>query len=62
GEFVQMTRTTKTETEREQFFSGFGIRRTNPGIWHYSDWFNLKHRNDRGLEAGLLDMNRYHNL
>ncbi|MDP2100616.1 MAG: fatty acid cis/trans isomerase [Methylobacter sp.] len=61
-EFVQMTRTTKTETGREQFFSGFGIRRTNPGIWHYSDWFNLKHRNDRGLEAGLLDMNRYHNL
>jgi hypothetical protein len=62
GEFVQMMRTARTEAEREKFYSDMGIRRTNSSIWSHSDWFNLEHRKDRGLEAGLLDMNRYHNF
>ncbi|MBL1265216.1 fatty acid cis/trans isomerase [Methylomicrobium sp. RS1] len=62
GEFIEQIRTAKTDSNLEQFYSRFGIRRTNPEIWHYSDWFNEQHKKYRGLQAGLLDLSRYENL
>lgn len=61
-EFVQLARKASIERKPEQFYSRFGIRRTNPEIWLYSDWFNKKYKQISGIEAGLLDMNRYENL
>ena len=62
GEFVNKIRSVRTENDLEQFYSQFGIRRTNPEIWQHADWFNEQHKKYRGLQAGLLDMSRYENL
>ena len=62
GEFVDMIRNARTETDLEQLYGKFGIRRTNPEIWQQADWFNQQHKKYRGLNAGLLDMSRYENL
>ncbi len=62
GEFVNRIRTARTETDLEQLYSQFGIRRTNPEIWQHADWFNEQHKKYRGLQAGLLDLSRYENL
>ncbi|MGR8953694.1 MAG: fatty acid cis/trans isomerase, partial [Gammaproteobacteria bacterium] len=62
GEFVNRIRTAGTEAELEALYDRFGIRRSNPAIWEYSDWFNQQHKKYRGLQAGLLDLSRYENL
>lgn len=62
GEFVHRIRTARTQPDLESFYSEFGIRRTNPEIWHYSDWFNEQHKIYRDIQAGLLDLSRYENL
>jgi hypothetical protein len=62
NEFVTLIKNAKTENDIDALYSRFGIRRTNPDIWQHVDWFNKQHRQYRGLEAGLFDMNRYKNL
>jgi hypothetical protein len=62
GEFIDRIRSARTETDLQQFYSQFGIRRTNPEIWQHADWSNARHKKYRGLQAGLLDMSRYENL
>jgi Fatty acid cis/trans isomerase (CTI) len=62
GEFKQILKTARTEAELEQFYATFGIRRTNPDIWLYADWFNQQNLNYHGLQASLLDLSRYENL
>lgn len=62
GEFVNMIRSAKIETDVDHLYTEFGIRRTNPEIWQHADWFNNQHPKYRGLQAGLLDMSRYDNL
>lgn len=52
----------RNSDEKEAFYRQFGIRRTNPEIWEYVDWFNVEHKKYRGLRAGLFDLNRYLNL
>jgi hypothetical protein len=61
-EFIALIENAKTETDIDLIYSKFGVRRTNPEIWRQADWFNEQHKAYRGLEAGLLDMNRYDNL
>jgi hypothetical protein len=39
----------------------YGVRRSNPRFWEYSDWFNAKYRHDQSVEAGVFDLNRYQN-
>ena len=62
GEFVDMIHFARTEIDIDRLYSKYGIRRTNPEIWNYSDWFNEQHKKYRGLNAGLLDLSRYDNL
>ncbi|WP_428355863.1 fatty acid cis/trans isomerase [Methyloprofundus sp.] len=61
-EFIQGIKYARNDEEIEAFYSQFGIRRTNPTIWEYVDWFNAEHLKYRGLQAGLFDLNRYNNL
>jgi hypothetical protein len=51
-----------TETDFEQLYSQFGIRRSNPESRQHSAWFNEQHKKYRCLQAGLLDMSCYENL
>ncbi len=62
AEFVGLLKTARRDAEKKRFYSEFGIRRSNPEIWKYTDWFNARHKKFRGLQAGLFDMNRYQNL
>ncbi len=62
SEFIESIRYAKSPAALEQIYQKFGIRRSNPDIWRHVDWFNEQHQKYRGLEAGLLDMNRYENL
>ena len=60
--FITALKTAQTSADKTNFYSRFGIRRNNPLIWPTLDWFNAEHKKYRGLEAGLFDMSRYHNL
>ena len=62
GEFAQRLKSATKTAEREQFYADYGIRRTNPEIWRYADWFNLQNKKLKGLKGGLLDLSRYENL
>ena len=61
-EFIEAIKNARTGKDQEAFYSRYGIRRSNPEIWQYSDWFNAQHKKYRNVEAGLFDLNRYHNL
>ncbi len=56
-----MIKNTQTEADTDLLYSNFGIRRSNPKFWEYADWFNNEHKKQRGLVAGIFDLNRYHN-
>jgi len=61
-EFISAIKQSRSSEDIEEFYSRFGIRRTNPEIWEHVDWFNAQHKKYRGIRAGLLDLNRYQNL
>lgn len=39
----------------------FGMRRSNPDFWDYSDWLYARYLQQQPVEAGLLDYNRLNN-
>lgn len=59
--FTQRYANLKSRAEYEGFVSIYGVRRSNPGFWEASDWFQQKSRKQRPLRAGLFDLNRYEN-
>ena len=61
-EFIASLKNARSTTDLDAFYSRFGIRRSNPEIWAYSDWFNAQYKKRQGLKAGLFDLNRYRNL
>lgn len=60
--FIEELKQVKTDADSDRFYSHYGIRRNNPEIWQYYDFFNQKYRNEQPENAGLFDMNRYENL
>lgn len=62
ADFVETLKHAQTVEQKERFYEKYGVRRTNPDIWQYVDWFNAQHKKYRGIHAGLFDLNRYHNL
>ncbi|MDD5579027.1 MAG: fatty acid cis/trans isomerase [Methylobacter sp.] len=62
AEFIEQLQRAKSEADLDKFYSQYGIRRTNPEIWRYYDWFNKKYRSEQPESAGLFDMSRYENL
>ncbi len=62
SDFISSIENIKNKKDKDDFYIKFGIRRTNPDIWQYVDWFNSQHKKYRGVRAGLFDLNRYHNL
>jgi hypothetical protein len=61
-DFVAALTRVSSEAERDALIARFGIRRTDPRFWQFSDW--LHERTDRqGASAvGILDLGRYENL
>lgn len=59
--FISALKQIETESQKNKFYSQYSIRRTNPEIWDYADWFNEQHLTHNPLQAGLFDLNRYEN-
>ncbi len=60
--FIEHLKHSQTSTDADLFYGLYGIRRTNPEIWQYYDWFNKKYHDEQPENSGLFDMNRYENL
>lgn len=61
AEFIRLLSNKLDHQQYEQFYAEFGIRRTNPDIWIQYDWLNAQFKNNKGVDAGLLDLSRYSN-
>jgi len=51
----------KTETDYYVIKSKYGIRRTHPDSWYYSDLLHTIAKQYKGIEFGLFDYNRLEN-
>ena len=60
--FIEHLKRSSSSADADLFYSVYGIRRTNPEIWSYYDWFNKKYHEDHPESSGLFDLNRYENL
>ena len=45
----------------QQLEDAYGVHRTHPNFWAYSDFFNRQHQQANPITAGLFDLNRYEN-
>lgn len=61
GDFVDKIAAMNSDQSFTQLMSDYGVRRTNPQFWNYSDWVTDYYYKNRPIEAGLLDYNRYNN-
>jgi len=59
--FVAHYQAIANRDDYEQFVARYGLRRTDPGFWAISDWFNDKSARDQPVLSGLFDLNRYEN-
>jgi hypothetical protein len=60
--FIEQLKHSQSSANVDLFYSLYGIRRTNPDIWEYYDWFNKKYRDEQPENWGGFDLNRYENL
>lgn len=49
------------EADVNRLVTDFGVRRTHPDFWRYTDFFNQYHLRESPVTAGLFDLNRYEN-
>ncbi|TMN72094.1 fatty acid cis/trans isomerase, partial [Pseudoalteromonas maricaloris] len=59
--FVHQLREVRTESDYRTLKATFGIRRTHPQFWQYSDLLHRIALETRGVEYGLFDYNRLEN-
>jgi hypothetical protein len=62
AEFVAALEATKNPAEFEAMTARWGVRRSHPRFWEYFHDLSTHIREHEPVEAGVLDMNRYHNL
>lgn len=60
--FAQAVRAVRSAADAEALAARYGIRRSHPGFWDYSDFFNQRYRARHPVSAGWFDLNRYDNL
>lgn len=51
----------KTNGDYERLLDKYGIRRTNPSFWSFSDTLIKQYRHNYPIESGILDYNRIQN-
>jgi hypothetical protein len=59
--FVDAVQELNSDAAYAQLLSEYGVRRTDPQFWDYSDWLTATYYDIAPLEAGLLDYNRIEN-
>lgn len=60
-DFVDALQAMKEEADYQQLLTDYGVRRTHPKFWDYSDWLTDYYYKSKPIEAGLLDYNRLEN-
>lgn len=60
-EFVHTLSNVNTAEAYSKFLDSYGVRRTNPDFWTFSDQLMSDYKNANPIEAGLLDYNRLEN-
>ncbi|MBQ4834209.1 fatty acid cis/trans isomerase [Pseudoalteromonas sp. MMG010] len=61
NEFAQLLPMMQIEADYRNLKEQFGIRRTHPEFWHYSDILHNTAKQYRGIEFGMFDYNRLEN-
>lgn len=59
--FAQQVQQLQTDQDFSALAQRYGIRRMDPRFWSISDEMNHYYRQQEGIQAGLLDLNRYQN-
>ena len=60
-EFTENFESVTNLDEYQEFIARYGIRRTNQDFWMHSDWFQQRYAEEKPLEYGAFDLNRYGN-
>ncbi len=60
-ELVERLKTLDGEESYVQLLDRFGVRRSSPDFWSFSDKVHEWYKQDQPIEAGLLDYNRFEN-
>jgi hypothetical protein len=61
AEFVTAFDSVSTGKDYEAFLDRYGIRRTSPEFWSFSDWIHDWYLENAPIESGYLDFNRLEN-
>ena len=60
-QFAASMEALRSEDDVTALTDRYGVHRTDPAFWSYSDWFNQEYRNIQPVQAGIFDLNRYDN-
>jgi hypothetical protein len=60
-QFVAAIGRMQSEADYGRLADRFGVRRNAPQFWARSDWWHEQLRRQSGIEAGMLDYNRFEN-
>lgn len=60
-EFVDQVAAMNGEEDYQRLLDSYGIRRTNPDFWQFSDWLQGYYQQRQPIMSGLLDYNRLEN-
>ena len=60
GAFGRRCAAIRSDADYERFIERYGIRRTSPDFWSAADWFQDRYAQDKPVQAGLFDLNRYY--
>jgi len=60
-EFVQAVSSLKSEDDYRRLSDRFGVRRTDPNFWRFSDLLQAAEAGMSQADRGLLDYNRLEN-
>ncbi|MCF6236358.1 MAG: fatty acid cis/trans isomerase [Gammaproteobacteria bacterium] len=60
-EFAKHCAAIRNQADYKKFVDRYGVRRTNPEFWQMADWFQGESAKNKLVQAGLFDLNRYHN-
>ena len=60
-DFAEQLEELRNEKDYAYLLDQYGVRRSNPGFWSYSDAIHARFLQDEPIEGGLLDYNRLEN-
>lgn len=60
-DFVKSMQLVNSREDMAALAQKFGVLRTNPEFWSYSDFFNEHYRKLNPVKSGIFDLNRYDN-